>query len=298
MSKKTTVKTKSMGANSKEDLQEQEPQSDDDLRAAEPEGSLAWSVLSPSDTRHIMRMTAREMAERVAVVLSLTDHDCSMQQAAELDCYVAALWFARENGFGVRQIAMFFSIFSQLVRNYKERRLSLKENVHELKQMMGPDSSGFSQFDVFDAHQQQLVVKYITETVFEHSKLFIYLFSYDQPELIQSSSLVIDIPALPGQIFPHPLEDAISEEMWHEHVCPPDKKDQVIDNQSANTEEKENIKVEVNPLDQLSPEQVRKVVDEVSGKVLGKFESNVKQQLNERELTYVTRLERLEKMTS
>lgn len=289
-----------MGANSKEELvvQEQEPQSDEDIRAAEPEGSLAWNVLSPSDAKQIMEMTGREMAERVAFVLSLADHDCSMQQAAELDCYVSALWFARENGFGVRQIAMFFSIFCQLVRNYKERRLFLRDNVHALKQMMAPDPSGFSQFEVFDAHQQQLVVKYITETIFEHCKLFIYLFSHEQPELIRSSSLVIDTPALPGQIFPHPLEDAVSKEMWHEHVCPPDKKERVVDNQPANTEEKDKIKVEVNPLNELSPEQVRKVVDEVSGKMLGKFESDVKQQLNERELHYVTRLERLEKMTS
>lgn len=296
---------KQMSATSREtgeDLHITDPQTDDEIRASEPEGSLAWSVLSPSETTEIMTMTAPEMAERVAHTLSLTEHESSMQQAAELDCYVAALWFARENGFGVRQIAMFFSILSQLVRNYKERRLSLRENVQELKQMMNRGESGdlnFSQFDVFDARQQRLVVNYITETVFQHSKLFIHLFEYDQPELVHSTSLDIDIPSLPGWIYPHPLEDAISHDMWQKHVCPPpEDKEEVPDIQATASEGEKINEPAVNPLDELTPEQVREVVDEVAGKVLGKFESDVKQQLSDRESAYVTRLQRLEKMTS
>ena len=299
MSKKTPQRTKQMAAtsrDSRDDLQPtKERQTDEDLMSCEPAGSLAWSVLSPSNARDLMSTSPSDIAERLASIMCLTDHDCSMQQAAELDCYVAAVWFTRENGFTIRQTAMFFTILSHLIRNYKDTRVSLNENVVELKRLMSKSGDDFSQFNVFDAHQQRLVIDYITETVFQHSKLFVYLFSVEQPELVHSIDLDIEVPSLPGRMYPHPLEDAISRDLWERHVCPPGDPDVSLDAPLVDETVDETV---ANSFGSLSQQHVRQVVDEVAGKVLGKFESDIKQQLNERESLYRTKLERLEKIAN
>eukprot|EP00058_Branchiostoma_floridae_P023607 XP_002609097.1 hypothetical protein BRAFLDRAFT_91070 [Branchiostoma floridae] len=106
-----------------------------------------------------------------------------------------------------------------------EKQMSLVDNLKELKKMLvgigqeTPEVTGG--LDFFNTDQAKLLTDYITKSLFQHYKLYQYMFTLEQDEMVIGTELSIEV-APPADIpFPPPLDEGMKEAVYLEHVAPP-----------------------------------------------------------------------------
>lgn len=264
----------------------------------EEKDSLAWKVLSEEQTQTLKELTVHELEVKLAEVLLIENYNISLPEACILDYYVAGFWFAKEQNFTLQQISAFFTLLKIMLDNIKEKQFSLVNNIQKFKSLLaGIEVENCSQnggLECFDVNQAKLITNYFTDSLFQHYRLYQFLFTQDPQEEIVLSELVVEVPPLSTVPFPPPLDEGMTEVMWREYVMPPPESPQ----------EEEQTKREVNtqgmegdpaalPLPEnqtaeeilasIKPKQVKNMVNQVAGEVLGNFKNEVETKLKERE---------------
>jgi len=143
-------------------------------------------------------------------------------------------------------------------------------------------------------------------SLFQHHKMYEYVFSHTQAEEIVGSDLVIE-SALPASLpWPPPLEEGVSEEIYTEFIATPPQKPA----DAGESEEKEGEPTEEEKTDeaegereaelmaQLTPDEVQAIMDEVFTEMLKDVKDDVASKLREKENAFINRINKIHRVAS
>lgn len=275
----------------------------------EEKESLAWKVLSEEQTQALKELTVHELEVKLAEVLSIENYRISLPEACLLDYYVAGFWFAKEQNFTLQQISAFFTLLKEMLDNIKEKHFSLVENIEKFKSFLAgigvencPHNGGL---ECFDVNQAKLITDYFTDSLFQHYKLYQFLFTQDPQEEVVVSELAVEVPPLATVPFPPPLDEGMTEEVWREHVMTPPQSPQPEEQKEGEQDLKEEDghstavshpedQTAENILASVTPGKVKTIVKKVADEVLGNFQAEVEARLKERETVLAGKIGKLQ----
>ncbi|PFX17808.1 Uncharacterized protein C10orf107-like [Stylophora pistillata] len=172
--------------------------------------------------------------------------------------------FAKEQNFTLQQISAFFTLLKEMLDNVKEKQFSLVDSIQKFKSLLagiGVENCALNGgLECFDVNLAKLITDYFTDSLFQHYKLYQFLFTREPQEVVISEG-EIDLAG----------EEALSDNLSH------------IKDQAA-----ENI------LSSLEPAQVKDIVRKVADKVLGNLQAEVEARLKERETVLAAKIGKLQ----
>lgn len=119
------------------------------------------------------------------------------------------LWFAKENSFSLQQASALFNLMHRLLVNCRDQKMSLLDNLEAFKALMLSNGSLGQTADLpngvteegkvfdFDDRTVPLVANFVISGLFQHYRLYDYLFHGERSKEPALAPLVIDIPLVP-----------------------------------------------------------------------------------------------------
>ncbi|XP_071828011.1 ciliary-associated calcium-binding coiled-coil protein 1-like isoform X2 [Apostichopus japonicus] len=294
--------------------------SDDDAKGLEKQTSLAWRVLSNSQMQELIPLTAEELQKKLAVILDLPDHDTILQDAAVLDFYVSGFWWGKEQGWNEQQISGLVTVHHILIENIKANKLSLQENLTELKKMLvgiGTKDEQNGGLDFLDVTMATSLVKFLSSTFFQHYRLYEFLFNGERTEQVISTDLEVELVPPANLPHPPPLDEALPEDIYRRHVAPQSSESrasvmtteedlEVATEEAIETESKtgEPAVEDANDAEEevgdilagVTAEEVQTVFDRVSRELFSSLQNHVALKLKERESEIISRINKIHRI--
>ncbi|XP_071828010.1 ciliary-associated calcium-binding coiled-coil protein 1-like isoform X1 [Apostichopus japonicus] len=293
---------------------------DDDAKGLEKQTSLAWRVLSNSQMQELIPLTAEELQKKLAVILDLPDHDTILQDAAVLDFYVSGFWWGKEQGWNEQQISGLVTVHHILIENIKANKLSLQENLTELKKMLvgiGTKDEQNGGLDFLDVTMATSLVKFLSSTFFQHYRLYEFLFNGERTEQVISTDLEVELVPPANLPHPPPLDEALPEDIYRRHVAPQSSESrasvmtteedlEVATEEAIETESKtgEPAVEDANDAEEevgdilagVTAEEVQTVFDRVSRELFSSLQNHVALKLKERESEIISRINKIHRI--
>ncbi|MGH0129631.1 UNVERIFIED_CONTAM: hypothetical protein FKN15_044253 [Acipenser sinensis] len=239
------------------EIQVQEKKQNKDNEASEKEHTFAWKFLSHSQVNMLSELSVEEVQKKMEDILQFKNRQMCLKEAALLDYYVSGFWWTKEMNFTSQQISGFMTLLRMLLENAK-KHMSLVENWKELaKTMAGIRQSspvGKGGIEFFSVDQAISIIDYFKSSLFQHYKLYKFLFSQPRDELV------------------------LGLEMGK----------QDYDERTSVTEAE--VK---DPLEGYTVEDVKSVLGLVTRDVIGNLQTEISEKLRVQEETYIVRMDRL-----
>ncbi|XP_022098331.1 uncharacterized protein C10orf107 homolog isoform X2 [Acanthaster planci] len=290
--------------------------SDDEAKAIEKEASLAWKVLSNTQTQALQDLPVEEVEKKLSEILKLTSPEIDLCESVLLDYYVSGFWWAKERGFTTQQLSGFFTVLHQLLENIREKQLSLTDNLSEFRKTLvgiGADNNTPSRgLDFFDLEHAKAITDFLQSTLFQHHKMYEFLFHSERKEEIVGTELVVDV--LPPAAMPHPppLDEGLREEVYLRHIAPaPPTPSPEPQPQEGSTEEEgvsdrgETPKTRAEAVSSgeqedllagVTPEEVKTMFDRVSKELFAGLQNDISEKLMEREAEIIGRINKIHRV--
>ncbi|XP_038345279.1 ciliary-associated calcium-binding coiled-coil protein 1 isoform X2 [Canis lupus familiaris] len=181
--------------------------------------------------------------------------------------------------------------------------MSLEDNIKWLGEVMaeiGPSHSQKNEeWSIFNIRQANAVIDYLKISLFQHYKLYEFLFYSTREEIVIGTKQVIEVVKPSGGLFPDPLEEGISFDLYSTFIEPPpildtemkrlDQKQVLEESQSeANTSD-------VDPLVGFTIEDIKSVLDQVTDDILIGIQTEINEKLQIQEEAFNARIEKLKK---
>ncbi|XP_072026664.1 ciliary-associated calcium-binding coiled-coil protein 1-like isoform X2 [Amphiura filiformis] len=287
---------------------------DEEARNLEKKNSLAWKVLSNTQTQALQDLTVEELEIKLAEIMELPRPDIELSQASLLDYYVSGFWWAKEQGFNVQQLSGFFTLLHTLLENIKEHKMPLADNLTEYKKLLAgvgtEDNEVNGGLDFFDIKQAKLITDFLQMTLFQHHKMYEFLFHHERKEEIVGVELVVE--TLPAADVPHPppLEEGLEEAIYLRHLATPpssptpdmdgneeEKKGETEGEGVTRAEDEE--KASGDPVDllaEVTAEDVKTVFSQVSKELFAGLQTDVQRKLKERESEIISRINKIHRI--
>ncbi|CAK8671387.1 ciliary-associated calcium-binding coiled-coil protein 1-like isoform X2 [Clavelina lepadiformis] len=282
---------------------------DEEAFEKEPNGSFAWKVLVPSQVRALSQCeTPHELEEKMASILEFDESKVELTQACQLDCYVIAFHWAKDKCFDERQLSGFITLVSNILNNIKEHQMSKAENITYLKECFSgvgsenPDVVSIPLY-FFKLEHAKLIMQYLLTTIFQHYKLYEYLFTQQQDELIIGSDLCTEVcPEMSGP-FPPPLQEAIPVETYELFAVQKDTEklgsvdamdeatitEQIADSVLKAVESSESEIVKTVPTSDL-----RKIIENITKEMVLPAKAEIQNKIKGKEATYLARISKIQ----
>ncbi|XP_070540006.1 ciliary-associated calcium-binding coiled-coil protein 1-like isoform X5 [Ptychodera flava] len=282
--------------------------SDDEARAQEREGSLAWKVLSNTQMQMLQDLSVEDLEKKLSEILKLTSHHVNLDEGVLLDLYVTGFWWAKEQNFTIQQISGFITVIHTLVNNIKEKKMSVVDNLKEFKKMVAGVGNENCEFtgglDFFDINQAKTVTDYLKKTLFQHYKLYEFLFHHEREEQIVCRELLIEVLPKADLPYPPPLDEGIDEEIYNNHIAtamstPMADGEQTAQDAAGGQEAMEaggTATPVVDPLEGVTATDVKRIMDEVAKDMLGNLQNDVAKKLKERESEIIQRINKIHRI--
>ncbi|XP_032807917.2 ciliary-associated calcium-binding coiled-coil protein 1 isoform X1 [Petromyzon marinus] len=272
---------------------------DDAVVTEEKDVSKAEIVLSFSQVESLASLTLEEVQTHLAEMLHLREHETSLREAALLDVYVSAYRWAREHGFSSQQILYVVTLLHTLLQNIEERRMKLVENLKACsRQLVGV---GCDDLACLSLEQGKLVLGYLTTSLFQHYRLYEFVFTQPQDVVIIDSQIEVEMLEINQKPFPLPLEEGIDADIYERYMCPRAELTENAEEPIVEEAEEEERMADPpadypsgdDPLRGHTLAEVRTTLEEVAAEMIGELQVAVSEKLKLQEETYKTRLDKL-----
>lgn len=287
MSKSSKLKSRS--ARKSESTQEEAQ-----VEKGEPEvPQFAWKIFKESDLKDLLLQPVEEVEKKFGTVLLLPDYEYSLKDAALLDFFVSGYWFAREQKFNLEQTSAFLSLLHTLLDNLKTRKLTLCDNIKELKQTLSKiGTSTATPLRCFGSEQAIISGEYITKTLFQHYRAFEYIFSDEQVEERISDVLPVFSPPN-GLLVPPPLEESIPLEFYENWMISKPQLEPNTTESAMLPEVQDDIDGEL--AKEVDLNELQLLMSDMAQQVLTAYQTTVSQKLKQKEEILLNRISKLEK---
>lgn len=269
--------------------------------------AMAYMFLNKEDSEELLGLDAGQMESKIQIVFGLNP-ETDLKDAAILDYYVGATYWCKQQHFTAQQLSGFFSVVHQLLDKMKENQPSLVDSFKDFRKMLvgissepGPDvESGGLEF--FTTAQATRISEYLHTSLFQHFKLFEFMFSQPQAmEIIgNDEQLSVEVPLAADFPFPPPLDEGITEDTHRDFLSipTPSHSEQASGEKEPLEKPPTPIEVELPPevkdiFAKLTPEDVRAVVEDVSAEILQNLQSGVDNKLRQYETNVLQRINKI-----
>ncbi|XP_041117837.1 ciliary-associated calcium-binding coiled-coil protein 1-like [Polyodon spathula] len=280
------------------EIQVQEKKQNTDNEASEKEHQVAWKFLSHSQVSMLSELSVEEVQKKMEDILQFKNRQTCLKEAALLDYYVSGFWWAKEMNFTSQQISGFMTLLHMLLENAK-KHMSLVENWKELaKTMAGIGQSspvGKGGIEFFSVDQAISIIDYFKSSLFQHYKLYEFLFSQPRDELVLSLEENIEVIKPTEFPFPAPLEEGLPSDIYSQFMAPApaeqneDKMDKEDYDERTPVTEAE-VK---DPLEGYTMADVKSVLGLVTRDIIENLQTEISEKLRAQEETYIVRMDKL-----
>ncbi|KAK3764177.1 hypothetical protein RRG08_044106 [Elysia crispata] len=271
---------------------------------------LAFQVLSKEDSEELLGMSAVEMENKLLEILQLNPTTC-LRDAATLDYFVGAMYWAKQKEFNIEQLSGFFTVVHGLLNKIKDEQATMVDLLKEFrKNLVGigaelsPEiESGGMEF--FSIEQATAITDFLQSTLLQHYKLYEFMFTQNQTEEIVGSDLSVEVPMPANTPFPPPLDEGILETTYREFMSlPTPSASEAHDGDSGEAETKaESPSAELPPeaadlFVKLTPEDVKSIIEDVSKELLENLQVGVENKIRGTENAVLAKINKIHNVLS
>ncbi|RUS79551.1 hypothetical protein EGW08_012681, partial [Elysia chlorotica] len=264
---------------------------------------MAFQVLSKEDSEELLGMSAVEMEKKLLEILQLNPTTC-LRDAATLDYFVGAMYWAKQKAFSTEQLSGFFTVVHGLLYKIKDEQATMVDLLKEFrKNLVGigvelvPEiESGGMEF--FSIEQATAITDFLQSTLLQHYKLYELMFSQNQTEEIVGSDLSVEVPMPASTPFPPPLDEGILETTYKEFLSLPTPSVSETKEGDATEEEMKADVAELPPeaadlFVKLTPEDVKSIIEDVSKELLENLQLGVESKIRGTENAVLARINKI-----
>ncbi|XP_060603659.1 ciliary-associated calcium-binding coiled-coil protein 1-like isoform X2 [Ruditapes philippinarum] len=197
------------------------PSKDDD---GDDKESMAFKVLTQEQTNELLPMNVNQIQDKLKEIFNLENNAIDITQASILDYYTSAVYWGIQQKFTAQQLSGFFTVMHTLLENIKEKHLSMTENSVEFSKMLagiGVDEVKSGSLDFFSVKEAKVVSQYVYTTLFQHYRLFLFMFTHSQAEEIIGTDLEVEVAKAADVPFPPPLDEGVSADLFQDYIKTP-----------------------------------------------------------------------------
>ncbi|XP_072612217.1 ciliary-associated calcium-binding coiled-coil protein 1 isoform X2 [Vulpes vulpes] len=233
-----------------------------DAEFQEHEKILSPDFLSVAQITEMLAEDVDGVQQKLKKILNFKNLHTCLKEAILLDYYVSGFLWARGMDFSVIQYIKFMTLLDMLLHNLRTLHMSLEDNIKWLGEVMaeiGPSHSQKNEeWSIFNIKQANAVIDYLKISLFQHYKLYEFLF-YSTREEIVIGTKRLDQKQVP--------EESQSE---------------------ANSSD-------VDPLVGFTIEDIKSVLDQVTDDILIGIQAEINEKLQIQEEAFNARIEKLKK---
>ncbi|XP_040480276.1 ciliary-associated calcium-binding coiled-coil protein 1 isoform X1 [Ursus maritimus] len=229
-------------------------------------------------------------------------HTC-LKEDILLDFYVSGFLWARGMDFSVIQYSKFMTLLDMLLHNLRTLHMSLEDSIKWLGEVMaeiGPSHSQKNEeWNVFNIKQANAVIDYLKISLFQHYKLYEFLFYSTREEIVIGTEQVLEVVKPSGGLFPDPLEEGISFDIYSTFIEPPltlDTEMKGLDQEQGPEESQSEANTsDVDPLVGFTTKDIKAVLGQVTDDILIGIQTEINEKLQIQEEAFNARIEKLKK---
>ncbi|EMP40432.1 hypothetical protein UY3_02332 [Chelonia mydas] len=156
------------------------------------------------------------MERKLEEFLNFRQIKTSLKEAVLLDYYVSGFWWAKEMDFTHVQLSGFMAILNFLLENLSTKHMTLEDNIEELGRAMAGIGESHSEksggLDFFSVDQAKAIINYLKISLFQHYKLYEYLFHNPREELVIGDELIRNDHSLYTLIIIHIVRRVVTSD--------------------------------------------------------------------------------------
>ncbi|XP_049711548.1 ciliary-associated calcium-binding coiled-coil protein 1 isoform X2 [Elephas maximus indicus] len=194
------------------------PETERDAESQEHETILSPDFLSIDQITDLLAADPNGVQQKLEEFLNFKNLQTCLKEAILLDYYVSGFLWAKGMNFSVIQYSKFMTLLDMLLHNLKTLHMSLEDSIKWLGEVMaeiGPPHLGKNQeWNIFDVTQANAVIDYLKISLFQHYKLYEYLFYSTREDIVIGTKQVIEVVKPADTPFPGPLEEGISFDVY------------------------------------------------------------------------------------
>uniref|UniRef100_G1PMU0 Ciliary associated calcium binding coiled-coil 1 n=1 Tax=Myotis lucifugus TaxID=59463 RepID=G1PMU0_MYOLU len=126
--------------------------------------------------------------QKFATFLNFKNLKTCLKEAILLDYYVSGFLWARGMDFSVLQYSKFMTLLDVLLHNLRALHMSLKDSLQWLGEVMAEIGPAHLQkhkkWSIFDIKQANAITDYLKISLFQHYKLYEFLFYSTREEIV------------------------------------------------------------------------------------------------------------------
>ncbi|KAK3560159.1 hypothetical protein QTP86_034681 [Hemibagrus guttatus] len=258
-----------------------------------------WSCLSCENISLLMELSVDQVQLKFLDVLHLKKHETCVKEASLLDYFVGGFWWAKEMNFTCQQTSFIMALLQLMLDNIKNKHMPFPDNFKEfirtlLATRQSPPSASATFNPQFDVDQIRSITDYFRSSLFQHYRLYEFLFAHVRDETLLGTERSIEV-VNPAD-FITPLEDGTpTDDLHHTAPSPAVPPDQDSDTHAEKDEEDSAQREQGKTLESLesfSVEDVQEVLGEMTREMLGKLQEDFTEKLHIQEKTYTARKRR------
>ncbi|XP_042097125.1 ciliary-associated calcium-binding coiled-coil protein 1 isoform X4 [Ovis aries] len=162
------------------------PESEKDAEFQEHEKILSPDFLSVAQITEILAEDVDGVQQKLEKFLNFKNLQTCLKEASLLDYYVSGFLWARGMDFSVIQYSKFMTLLDMLLHNLRTLHMSLEDSIKWLGEVMaeiGPSHKN-EKWNIFDVKQANAIVDYLKISLFQHYKLYEFLFFSAREEIV------------------------------------------------------------------------------------------------------------------
>ncbi|XP_059982452.1 ciliary-associated calcium-binding coiled-coil protein 1 isoform X2 [Lagenorhynchus albirostris] len=164
------------------------PESEKDTEFQEHEGILCPDFLSVAQITEMLAEDIDGVQQKLEKFLNFRNLQTCLKEASLLDYYVSGFLWARGMDFSIIQYSKFMTLLDMLLHNLKTLHMSIEDSIKWLREVMaeiGPSHSQKNEeWNIFDVKQANAIVDYLKVSLFQHYKLYEFLFFSAREEIV------------------------------------------------------------------------------------------------------------------
>ncbi|KAF6107760.1 ciliary associated calcium binding coiled-coil 1 [Phyllostomus discolor] len=150
-------------------------------------------ILSPDflSVAQITEMQAEDIdgvQKKLAMFLNFKNLQTCFKEAILLDYYVSGFLWAKGMDFSIIQYSKFMTLLDMLLHNLRTLHMSLEDSLKWLGEVMaeiGPSNLQKNEkWSIFDTKQANAIIDYLKISLFQHYKLYEFLFYSTREEIV------------------------------------------------------------------------------------------------------------------
>ncbi|XP_053891749.1 ciliary-associated calcium-binding coiled-coil protein 1 isoform X5 [Malaclemys terrapin pileata] len=221
---------------------------------------MTWKFLSLPQISALSEQNIEGVQKKLEEFLNFRQIKTSLKEAVLLDYYVSGFWWAKEMDFTHLQLSGFMAILNFLLENLSTKHIMLEDNIKELGRAMAGIGESHSEkgggLDFFSVDQAKAIISYLKISLFQHYKLYEYLFHNPREELVIG-------------------DEEINQECHPEGLQP------------------ETESLDIDPMAGFTIEDVKSVLGQITNEIIGSLQTEINEKLQMEEEAYTVRIDKL-----